>query len=321
LAVLPDEKSSWAYILDNRRITSMLTQGQVMTQQLRETVAKLARRVLFLGDGYYSSESFRIGMIDIDCDVPVRFAKNRILYREVAPVLGKRKRGRPKEHGAAFKIKDATTYGQADQSFDGTNEAGKRMQVHCWHNLHFKQAPKNPLTLIQVIRQGAADTKRDPKVSWFLFWGKDMPAPEEIPALYARRYNLEHAYRTAKQNLLWEEPRLRTPEQFSAWTDIVSLVRNQLFLARDLVVAQRQPWERSCGARTPEQVRRQMGRIIAQLGTPARVCRPRGNCSGWQKGRSRGPVTTYKVVFKGSEIPAKGAKAPSRKRSKVAKAA
>jgi hypothetical protein len=85
-----------------------------------------------------------------------------------------------------------------------------------------------------------------------------MPAPKEIPALYARRYNLEHAYRTTKQNLLWETPRLRTPEQFSHWTDLVSLVRNELFLARDLVSAQRQPRERSGRDRTPEQVRRGM---------------------------------------------------------------
>jgi hypothetical protein len=329
LAVLPNEKSSWAYILDNRRIASTATQGQVMTEQLRQTVSRLARRnanealcrALFLGDGYYGSESFRISMSDIDCDVLVRFAKNRILYREVAPVLGKRKRGRPKEHGDAFKIKDPATYGEAEQSFDGVNEAGKRIEVHCWHTLHFKQAPKNPVTLIQVIRHGAADTKRDPKVSWFVFWGKDMPALQEIPALYARRYNLEHSYRTAKQNLLWEEPRLRTPEQFCVWTDIVSLVRNQLFLARDLVAAQRQPWERSCRSRTPEQVRRGMGRIIGQLGTPARVCRPRGKCAGWPLGRSRGPVGTYKVVFKGSEKPSKGAKAPSGKRPQVAKVA
>ena len=321
LAVLPNEKSCWAYILDNRRIKSTTTQGEVMIEQLRETVERTVRRFLFLGDGYYGSETFRLGMIHIACDVLVRFAKNRILYREVVPVLGKRKPGRPKEHGDAFKIKDANTYGEPDQSFDGINEAGKRIEVRCWHNLHFKKASKNPLTLIQVIRHGAADTKRDPKVSWFLFWGKDMPTPEEIPALYARRYNLEHAYRTAKQNLMWEEPRLRTPEQFSAWTDIVSLVRNELFLARDLVGAQRQPWERSCRSRTPEQVRRGMGRIIAQLGTPARACQPRGYCTGWPQGRSRRRVATYKVVFKGSEMPSKGAKPRSRKGLKVVKTA
>jgi hypothetical protein len=167
--------------------------------------------------------------------------------------------------------------------------------------LHFARARTHNLTLLQVVRHGAQDTKRDPKVSWFLFWGKSLPDLAEIPALYARRYNLEHAYRTAKQDLLWETPRLRTPEQFSTWTDLVSLVRNELFLARDLVAAERQPWESKQRSRTPQQVRRAMGRIIAQLGTPARRCQPRGYSPGWPLGRSRKPATTYPVVYKASE--------------------
>jgi hypothetical protein len=301
LALLPDEKSSWAYVLDNQRIESTATQGEVMAQQLRSAVPRIVRRFLFLGDGYYGSDAFRKDTADVECDVLVRTAKNRVLLREPEPVGGPRKRGRPRLHGAAFKFKDPATQGEPDQSFEGCDPAGHRIEVRCWHHLHFRKAPKRTLTAIQVIRHGAADTKRDPKVSWFLFWGEQMPAPEAIPTLYARRYNLEHAYRTAKQNLLWETPRLRTPEQFSHWTDVVSLVRNELFLARDLVSVQRQPWERSCRDRTPEQVRRGMGRLIAQLGTPARACQPRGNSLGWPQGRSRQPVTTHKVVFKASK--------------------
>ena len=321
LALLPNEKSSWAYVLDNVRIPSIATQGEVMAQQLREAVARVVRRFLFLGDGYYGSETFRQSSADVECDVLVRTAKNRVLLREPEPVTGPRKRGRPKEHGAPFKFKDPATHGEPDQCFEGTDAAGHRIEVRCWPHLHFRKARKHPLTAIQVIRQGAADTKRDPKVSWFLFWGIEMPVPQEIPALYARRYNLEHAYRTTKQNLLWETPRLRTPEQFSHWTDVVSLVRNELFVARDLVSAQLQPWERSCRARTPEQVRRGMGRIIAKLGTPARACQPRGYCAGWPPGRSRRPVATYKVVFKGGEAPKRGAKPRSQKRPTAVMAA
>ena len=315
LAVLPNEKSSWVYVLDNARIPSTQTQGEVMSEQLRQCTGRMARRFLFLGDGYYGSETFRAGTADIACDVLVRFAKNRVLYREPEPVTGKRKAGRPKEHGPAFKLKDPATHGEPDRSFSGTDEAGKRIEVRCWPNLHFRKARPHRLTLVQVIRPGAEDTQRDPKVSWFLFWGEDLPAPQEIPALYARRYNLEHGYRTAKQNLLWETPRLRTPEQFAHWTDIVSLVRNQLFLARDLAAAQRQPWESGSRNRTPEQVRRAMGRIIAGVGTPARLCQPRGYCSGWPQGRSRLPVATYKVVFKGTQKRLKAAKPRFQKRS------
>ena len=84
------------------------------------------------------------------------------------------------------------------------------------------------------------------------FVSRPIRLPEEVPTLYARRYNLEHGYRTAKQDLLWETPRLRTPEPFARWTDVVSVVRNLLFLARDMVEAHRQPWESKSRACTPE---------------------------------------------------------------------
>jgi hypothetical protein len=301
LAVLPKEKSSWVYVLDNRRIPSTSTQAEVMFEQLRQARAFLLRAFLFLGDGYYGSAPLRTKTADIDCDVLVRFAKNRVLYRQPLPVTGKQGRGHPRWHGAAFKLKDQNTHAAPGQQWEGTDPNGHRMAVCCWHNLHFAKARTHNLSLLKVVRHAAADTKRDPKVSWFLFWGKSLPDLADIPALYARRYNLEHAYRTAKQDLLWETPRLRTPEQFSAWTDLVSLVRNELFLARDLVTAQRQPWQSSRRPRTPQQVRRAMGRIIAGLGTPARRCQPRGYSPGWPSGRSRKPVPPYPVVYKASE--------------------
>ena len=308
LAVLPKEKSSWVYVLDNRRIPSSSTQAEVMFEQLDQVRAFLLRTFLFLGDGYYGSAIFRAKTAEIDCEVLVRFARNRVLYFEPPPVTGKPGRGHPRWHGAAFKLKDPKTHPTPDQQWEGTDEKGHKIEVRCWHNLHFAKARTHKLSLLQVVRHAAQDTKRDPKVSWFLFWGKSLPDLADIPALYARRYNLEHAYRTAKQDLLWETPRLRTPEQFATWTDVVSIVRNTLFLARDLVEAQRQPWESKQRSRTPEQVRRAMGRIIAGLGTPARVCQPRGYSPGWPQGRPRKPVPTYKVVYKASEEAKKIAK-------------
>lgn len=302
LAVLPPERSSWVYVLDNRRIQSTATQAQVMADQLREARKRLAGRFLFLGDGYYGSQTFRTQTADIDCQVLVRFANNRVLYREPPPQTGGR--GHPRWHGAAFTLKDPSTHGTPDQEWEGIDPNGHRVEVRCWDRLHFAKARLQPVCLLQVIRHGAKQTKRDPKLSWFLFWGRNLPALADIPALYARRYNLEHGYRTAKQDLLWETPRLRTPEQFERWTDLVSLVRNTLFLARDLVAAKRQPWESTRRARTPQQVRRALSPIIAGLGTPARMCQARGYSPGWPAGRLRQPVARYPAVYKTCE-PAK----------------
>ena len=50
----------------------------------------------------------------------------------------------------------------------------------------------------------------------------------------------EHGYRFEKQALLLTAPRLRTPEQFNRWTQIVAIVHNLLVLARDLGEAELQ---------------------------------------------------------------------------------
>ncbi len=311
LAVLPDKPSSWVYVLDNRRIPSTSTQGEVMAEQLRETVPLLPEHFVFVGDGYYGSEAFRILSADINCDVLVRFAKNRVLYREPPPKSSRRGRGHPTWHGAPFKLNEPSTHGTPDESWEGNDTYGHRVEAACWRNLHFRGARKDTVCATRVIRHGAAGTKRDPRVSWFLGWGRNPPVGKEVPVLYRLRYSLEHGYRVSKQDLRWEEPRLQTPERFSLWTDIVSVVRNELFLARDMTEAQPQPWESKHRESTPGQVRRAMGRIIAELGTPARPCRRRGYSPGWTLGRRRKPLETHKVIYKATDKAASSAKARS----------
>ncbi|MCX6378823.1 MAG: transposase [Armatimonadetes bacterium] len=64
------------------------------------------------------------------------------------------------------------------------------------------------------------------RVSWLVFLVKHLPPLETIPAVYGRRYSIEHGFRVDKQDVLWEEARLRTPEAFQLWTDLVACVRN-----------------------------------------------------------------------------------------------
>ena len=160
--------------------------------------------------------------------------------------------------------------------------------------------------MIQVIRASASDTKRDPRISWFVFAGQELPSLGEVSTLYSGRYSIEHGYalgaqrtvrRVDKQDLLWESVRLRTPEQFERFTQVVACVRNQLCLARTLGCV-RQPWERRSGESTPSQVRRALGSILMELGTPAHVCQVRGKSPGRAKGTKISPATRYAVIRK-----------------------
>jgi hypothetical protein len=45
------------------------------------------------------------------------------------------------------------------------------------------------------------------------------------------------------QRLHWTLPKLRTPEQSERWSDLMPLMSWQLWLARDLVIENRLPWQ------------------------------------------------------------------------------
>jgi hypothetical protein len=306
LSVLPPTPSSWTYVLDNQRIPSQSTQAQVAAQQLASVLPLLPADALptgtvplpplLLADGYYGSATFLQQTKHLDCDKLLRLAKNRVLYRPAPPKTGRP--GAPKKDGPRFCCGQAQTHGTPDQQWSGLDESGQPMEVACWQNLHFKEDRALPVCVLRVTRPHAAQTKRDPRVSWFVFCGRCLPPLSQVAALYRRRYSLEHGYRVDKQDLLWATPRLRTPEAFDHWTDLVSSVRNQLCLARPLVQAARQPWESGRRAATPQQVRRACGRIIAQLGTPACAPQVRGKSPGRRLGAVMKKAPRYAVVYK-----------------------
>lgn len=296
LAVLPETPSSWAYILDNQRIPSEQTQGQVAAKQLESVLPLLPTRPLLLADGYYGSQTFLGQTQGLGCDKLLRLARNRVLYRPAPPKTGKR--GAPKKDGTRFACGHPQTQGAPGQRWAGTDQNQQRLEVDCWQGLHFKGARDVTVSVLRVTRPLAAGSKRDPRVSWFVFCGQALPPLPQIASLYRRRYSLEHSYRVDKQDLLWATPRLRTPEAFDHWTDLVSSVRNQLFLARPLVQASRQPWESRRRAATPQQVRRAAGQFLVMLGTPARVPQVRGKSPGRGVGAVIKRAPRYPVVYK-----------------------
>ena len=298
VAVVPEQQSSWTTILDNRRIKSEQTPGQVVAQQLRELTPQLPESSIVLLDGGFGNPAFLSLVHTLPLGKLLRIASNRVLYRPAPVVIGKRGRGRPRADGERFALKEPPTHGTPDACWRGLDEQGKGVEVHCWHHLHFQKCREADLSLFRIWREGARGGKRDPRVIWLIWQGPKMPPLCQIPGLYRRRYCIEHSYRFDKQELLWTEPRLRTPEKFEAWTQVVSAVHNQITLARDLTEAVRLPWASSKREPTPSQVRRACGRIIAQSGTPAALPQVRGKSPGRRPGAAIKKAERFKTVWK-----------------------
>ncbi len=299
LVVLPNPVSSWTYVLDNQRVPSTATADTIGVQQLRVILpwlcARFGRPILAL-DRHYSSAPWVLATVDLPCDQLIRARRDRVLYRPPPPRSGKR--GAPRKDGDRFQGSAPATHGPPSDDWTGVDAQGRPVQLTVWGDLHLRQARMVPITAVRIIRERARNTKRDPRESWFWWLGGPLPPLAELAQLYPRRFGQEHGYRFDKQDLLWAAPRLRTPAQMERWTDLVAAVRNQLVLARPHAEALRQPWEARVRPATPRQVRRAMGRIIAQVGTPARRPQPRGKAPGRAVGAVVKRAERYAVVRK-----------------------
>jgi DDE superfamily endonuclease len=305
LVVLPNPVSCGTYILDTRRIPSSESACSIGALQLRELLPLLTLlgvRVLLLQDRGYSNAPWLLASQDGDFDTLVRARKDQVLYRAVP--VEPRRRGRPRLDGPRFKGSDPSSQGEPDADWSGTDARGQAVQVSCWQGLHLKQARHISITVIRVIREAARGSKRDPRISWFWWRGGPLPPLEDVPKLYGLRFGEEHGFRFDKQELLWATPRLRSPEQFERWSDLVSIVHNQLVLLQPLVEGLRRPWERKSGVPTLTQVRRGAGRFLAQLGTPMCRPQPRGKSPGRAKGATVRRATRHPVIRKSTKPPA-----------------
>lgn len=302
VVVLPETPSSWTYILDQQRVNTQTTATQVASAQLMQVSPSLPYNTVALMDRGYNSAWLWCKCSDLPIKgTLIRLKGNRCLYRPAPPPTGKR--GAPRKRGDKLQPKDETTHGMPDGDWEGLERSQRPIQVSWWHRLHIKEAEWLELTVIRVVRPSATNKERDPRVSWFVWIGDQQAQMAQIALSYVLRFSHEHGFRFDKQCLMWEEPRLRTPERFERWSHIVAIVHNHLFLARDLVEPALRPWENTHRLSTPQQVRRGMTTLLAGLGTPAKPPKPRGKSLGRAKGAKIPKAKRFSVVRKTPTLP------------------
>jgi hypothetical protein len=157
--------------------------------------------------------------------------------------------------------------------------------------------------VIRVERPQAADTKRDPRMSWFVWMGDEQADLVFVAMCYVHRFSQEHGYRFDKQSLFWADVRVRTPAQFECWSWVVAIAHNLLVLAREIAGASLHPWENRHREPTLQQVRRTMGKLLPQLGTPARSPQPRGKSPGRAKGAHIRKARRFPIVRQMPKVP------------------
>lgn len=302
LVWVPESRGSWALPLLHERIASTETPIQKGSDQLRQACEKVSQRPVSLWDAEYGCAPFILKTADIAADKIVRLRPNLCLW---GPPPSYRGRYRPREHGAKFKLSDPTTWGPPAETWIVTDPELGQVELCLWRGLHFRKSKAHPMVVVRVHRPQARDTRRDPKDLWVAWIGQEPPPLADWWPLYLRRFAVDHWYRFAKQNLYWTLPHLATPDQSQRWSDLLTVITWQLWLARQAVADNPRPWQKPQANPSPGRVRQSMAGVLAAIGTPAKAPKPRGKSPGWPTGRQRQRRQRFPVVKKTKKKPDK----------------
>jgi hypothetical protein len=298
LAWVAKERSSWALPVDIQRVASSSDAIQVGAEQVKALCQHRQGLEqgfsLIVGDGRYGNPRFLGLLKDQPCGVLVRLRRDRVLYRQPPPYRG---RGRPREHGQRFAFKEPDTWGVPEQQCQFQDPRWGRVVLSYWGDLHAREAADIPFGVLQA--QVHLEKERPPAPLWLAWQGPAWPA-DLLWRAYQQRWPVEPSIRWRKEQLHWTLPQSQDQEACERWTMLVTLAQWTLYLARPLVQPRSLPWQQGQRELTPGRVRRGLGALFLQIGTPAAVCQRRGKSPGWPKGRVRSHPIRYPVVKKGS---------------------
>jgi len=333
-ALLPEAEagisSSWVIPLMTCRVTTdedkeLVGSGQI-DALLKDAKLPFAYSLCAeVGDSSYSKPAYLHANRHHPHLVTIARARGtRVFYRQFVadnPKKAKQSVGHPIWYGQRFALQEPETWHQPDEQATVMEKSrrGKTYQVEmkAWHNMLMpgKRQPKrlpmhrHPFTLVQIVRYDAKGNLACKRPLWLIVMGERR---HELSVLdcyeaYGQRYNLEHFFRFGKQKLLLAS--FQTPEDVreETWWQLVHLAYAQLWLARRVTSSLPRPWERNLPAMkkrlmSPTLVQRDFGRIIRQIGTPAKPPKPRFISPGRRKGTKLPPRPRRKVIVKNQQV-------------------
>ena len=329
LSVLPEPtaglSTSWVVPLLTRRVHTnedkeLVGASQVTALMNHPKLPFSNELCLVVGDTSYSKAAYLHAQRQHHNLVTIaRVRSNRTFYQSPSARADQRRsKGHPRWYGQPFSLSKPETWTPPDEcrSFLETSRRGKhyRIEVTAWHDVLMpgKRAPtrlamhQHPFTLVRVVRYDQQGQLACRRPLWLLIMGARRREVDLQHSYYAycQRFNLEHFFRFGKQKLLltqFQTPELKREEN---WWLLVHLAYAQLWMARHVSWCLPRPWERSLpamkrGLVSPSLVRRDFGRILRQLGTPAKPPKPRGFSLGRLVGTRLPARPRHKVVMKG----------------------
>jgi hypothetical protein len=313
--------SSWVVPLRTQRVRTDQDKELVGAEQIDALLQDLLlpfheELCVEVGDTSYSKPAYlHANRHHANLVTIARVRNNRTFHRQY--VSTEQRSGHPQWYGDPFSLSDPTTWHPADERATTTlvSRRGKayRVEMRAWYNMLMrgKRKPKllpmhrYPFTLVRIVLYDQEGTQVFRYPLWLIVIGERRHelSVRDVYDAYHQRYDLEHFFRFGKQKLLLA--RFQTPdeEREETWWQVVHIAYAQLWMARHVARTFPRPWERylpTMQARqmSPTLVQRGFGRVLRQIGTPARPPKRRGNSPGRRKGARSPPRPRQRVVVK-----------------------
>lgn len=304
-----DRNAHWSYPLSVRRVKSDETGPQVGFEQVQMLVTSTVFRwelCVVVADAAYSTKHWIANGDSIPNLIHIaRLRSNRILYQQPLPAYEKKRRGRPTSYGELFRLNSPPPPDEESQ-IEKTTPSGKRWTIHLsrWRNVLTRgdsshQTEKYPFDVVRAQVFDETGQRVFKNSLWLMVAGRRRGELEleQVYRSYAQRYDIEHCFRFGKQKLLLARSQTSDTRHEENLTWVTMLSFAMLYQTRRLAVEVKYPWERrkvTAIVRTPPitQVQRDYDRIIREIGTPARIPKPRGKSVG----RSRGTIVPHRTT-------------------------
>ena len=327
---LPEKKEKnsppWVIPLLIRRVSTDKKAIDVGAEQLSQimndqTLPFAGTLSVLSGDSTYSAREFLIAVVKNSNLVCITRARGNRTFYEKLPLLQSdypKRRGHPTWYGKAFNMKAPLTWGNPDASeiVSTTFRNGRdcKVIIEAWHDMLMRDKRnaamhEHPFTLLRITIKDSNENLVFKKALWLIIIGKRNREISLSEAYYAyrQRYDIEHFFRFGKNKLLMDAYQTPDIAHEENWWEIVGLSYTQLYIGAPLVQNHPQPWERYLPSvkeqkpgvlPSPSMVQRDLSRIIQEIGTPARLPKPRGKSPGRLKGQSPGKRDHLPIVKK-----------------------
>ncbi len=248
----------------------------------------------------------------------VRMRGNRKFYRQLKNTKSNGSKGHPVWYGSLFHMHDPSTWGTPD-SEDMTPITFKNRRIavaaiQTWNDLLMRGGKNIPMHQLpfNLLRVSVTDENGQPvfiRPLWLIVTGERRHeiSPAQAYDAYRQRYDIEHFFRFGKQKLLLNAYQTSDVCHEENWWNLVCLAYVQLYLMAPLAARHPRPWERylpqfqnqqNVAIASPSTTLRDAGRILTQIGSPAKPPKKRGLAPGRSKGDTQEKRKKLPVIFK-----------------------